>query len=165
MSETIGNRICKFRKEKSMTQEDLAEKIGVSSQAVSKWENDASCPDISLLPQLACLLGVSVNELLTGNNNEVRVLSEDRRKSLDKLIMRVNIHSAQGDKIRVNLPLSLVKVTLEMGMALGSFHNIFQERMKDIDLTKIIELAEKGVMGRLVEIKSAEGDVIEVVIE
>jgi len=50
MSETIGNRISKYRKEKGMTQEELANKMGVSSQAVSKWENDASCPDIGLVP-------------------------------------------------------------------------------------------------------------------
>ena len=52
MNETIGNRIAKYRKEKGFTQESLAEQLGVSAQAVSKWENDASCPDINLLPQL-----------------------------------------------------------------------------------------------------------------
>ena len=50
MNETIGNRITKFRKAKGMPQEELANQLGVSSQAVSKWENDISCPDISLLP-------------------------------------------------------------------------------------------------------------------
>ena len=57
MNETNGNRISKYRKEKGMTQEELAGKLGVSSQAVSKWENDASCPDISLLPELCRILG------------------------------------------------------------------------------------------------------------
>ena len=53
MSETIGNRISKYRKAKGMTQEELANQMGVSSQAVSKWENDASCPDIATLPSCA----------------------------------------------------------------------------------------------------------------
>lgn len=53
MNESIGNRICKFRKEKGLTQEDLAGKLGVSSQAVSKWENDQSCPDIPCCPSCA----------------------------------------------------------------------------------------------------------------
>ena len=69
MNESIGNRISKYRREKGLTQEELAAKLGVSSQAVSKWENDASCPDISLLPQLCRTLGISTDELLTGNNN------------------------------------------------------------------------------------------------
>ena len=62
--ETLGTRIAALRKEKGLTQEQLAEKVGVSAQAVSKWENDVSCPDITLLPLLADLFGVSVDELL-----------------------------------------------------------------------------------------------------
>lgn len=61
---TIGKRIMTLRKQKSMTQEQLAERVGVSAQAVSKWENDVSCPDISLIPQLADVLGVTTDELL-----------------------------------------------------------------------------------------------------
>ena len=57
--ETLGKRIAMLRKEKGLTQEQLAEKVGVSAQAVSKWENDVSCPDITLLPLLADILGVS----------------------------------------------------------------------------------------------------------
>ena len=47
---TIGERIKYHRKRLGMTQEQLAERIGVSAQAVSKWENNLSCPDISILP-------------------------------------------------------------------------------------------------------------------
>ncbi len=61
---TIGKRIQTLRKEKNLTQEQLAEQIGVSAQAVSKWENDYSCPDISILPKLAEVLGVSTDTLL-----------------------------------------------------------------------------------------------------
>jgi|GEM_PF-6583186 len=46
MANTLGSRIGEFRKKKGITQDQLAEYIGVSSQAVSKWENDLSCPDI-----------------------------------------------------------------------------------------------------------------------
>ena len=60
----IGKKIQKLRKERGLTQEALAEKIGVSAQAVSKWENGYSCPDISVLPTLASILGVSTDELL-----------------------------------------------------------------------------------------------------
>ena len=51
--ETMGKRISELRKNKGMTQEQLAQQVGVTAQAVSKWENDLSCPDISILPQLA----------------------------------------------------------------------------------------------------------------
>ena len=61
---TMGERIKHHRKRLGMTQEQLAERLGVSPQAVSKWENNLSCPDISLLPELATVLGISVDELL-----------------------------------------------------------------------------------------------------
>lgn len=61
---TIGGRIKYHRKRLGMTQEQLAARMGVSAQAVSKWENDLSCPDISILPELAALFGISVDELL-----------------------------------------------------------------------------------------------------
>lgn len=55
--------IAELRKEKGMTQLELAEKIGVTDKAVSKWERDLSCPDINSLPDLAEILGVTVDEL------------------------------------------------------------------------------------------------------
>ncbi len=61
---TMGERIKHHRKRLGLTQEQLAERLGVSPQAVSKWENNLSCPDISLLPELAEVLGISVDELL-----------------------------------------------------------------------------------------------------
>ena len=164
MNETIGNRIAKFRKAKSMTQEELANHMGVSSQAVSKWENDASCPDISLLPKLAKVLGVTTDELLTGKNDQVQMVPEHHRKSLDELIMRVKVNSAEGDKVRVNLPMSLVKVALEMGVDISGGMN-GAEALKNLDMSKIIELAECGAIGKLVEVESADGDTVEVVVE
>ena len=66
MNTTLGKRIAALRHEKGLKQDELAEKLAVSPQAVSKWENDQTCPDISLLPHLAEILGVSVDELLSG---------------------------------------------------------------------------------------------------
>lgn len=162
MNETIGNRISKYRKEKGMTQEELAGKLGVSSQAVSKWENDASCPDISLLPQLCKLLGITTDELLTGNSNEVRLVPLEQRKSMDELTLRVRINSAEGDKVRVNLPMSLVKVAMEIGVEINAGGT---DALKNVDLEKILKLVESGAIGKLVEVESAEGDIVEVVVE
>ncbi len=67
-SETLGRRIARLRLARTATQERLAKELNVSPQAVSKWENDINYPDISLLPDLARFLGVSVDELLSGAN-------------------------------------------------------------------------------------------------
>ena len=164
MNESIGSRIARLRKEKKMTQEALAEQMGVSSQAVSKWENDQSCPDISLLPILCSIFGISTDELLTGSNDEVRMLPADQRKSLDELILRVRINSAAGDKVKVNLPMSLVKICLELGVSVAPQMN-GMESLQNIDLGKIMDLAERGMIGKLVEVESAEGDTVEIVVE
>lgn len=61
---TLGKRIAMLRKNQGWTQEQLGEKVGVSAQAVSKWENDLACPDITTLPILADLFGITTDELL-----------------------------------------------------------------------------------------------------
>lgn len=64
MESTIGKRIAAGRKQMRLTQDQLAEKLGLTAQAVSKWENDLSCPDITMLPKLADIFGMSTDELL-----------------------------------------------------------------------------------------------------
>ena len=64
MNESIGSIIMRLRKEHGMTQDQLANALGITFQAVSKWENGVSSPDISTLPLLADLFGVSVDQLL-----------------------------------------------------------------------------------------------------
>lgn len=71
-NQTMGGMIASLRREKGMTQADLAKQMGVTDKAVSKWERDLSCPDVQTLPKLAEVLGISVEELLqptpkTGN--------------------------------------------------------------------------------------------------
>lgn len=64
MEETLGKRIVANRKRLGITQDRLAEQLGVTAQAVSKWENDQSCPDITMLPKLAEIFGISADALL-----------------------------------------------------------------------------------------------------
>lgn len=165
MNETIGNRIAKFRKAKGMTQEDLANQLGISSQAVSKWENDASCPDISLLPQLCRVLGVTTDELLTGKNDEVKMVPAEQRKSLDQLTMRIKVDSSEGDKVRVNLPMTMVKLGLEIGVNMLPNMSDTAELFQNVDLSKLVQLVELGMIGKLVEVESADGDTVEIVVE
>ena len=61
----IGNNIKQLRLRKNLTQDQVAEKLGVSYQAVSKWENNANTPDIALLPEIADLFGVSIDALFS----------------------------------------------------------------------------------------------------
>ena len=61
---TMGKIIATLRKEKGMTQKELADQLGITDKAVSKWERDASFPDTATIPKLAEILGVSVEELL-----------------------------------------------------------------------------------------------------
>ncbi len=62
--QTMGEIISALRKEKGMTQKDLADKMGVTDKAVSKWERNLSCPDISSIPKLAEVLGTGVETLM-----------------------------------------------------------------------------------------------------
>ena len=63
-TKTMGEKISALRKEKGMTQRQLAELMNVTDKAVSKWERDLSCPDIHSIPALAQALGVTAEELL-----------------------------------------------------------------------------------------------------
>ena len=87
--ETMGKRIADLRKQKGMTQEQLAQQLGVTAQAVSKWENDLSCPDISILPQLAEVLGVTTDELL--GKVQLRSLSLEDAEKTEKRKHTVNV--------------------------------------------------------------------------
>ncbi len=60
---TIGNVIATYRKNMGLTQDGLAQQLGVTNQAVSKWESDQSCPDILLLPKIADIFGITIDEL------------------------------------------------------------------------------------------------------
>lgn len=164
---TLGRKIQKMRKEKGWTQEELANRVGVSAQAVSKWETDVSSPDISLLRPLAEKFGVSVDELLnmeeTMAQPVVQMVAPEKRKSLNELVLRMNILDTEGDSVKINLPMPLVKMALEIGMAMPKMKN--KEILQTVDLEKILMLAESGASGKLMEIKSADGDLVEIVIE
>lgn len=164
--DTLGKRIAALRKEKGMTQEELAEKLGVSPQAVSKWENGQSCPDISLLPRLAAIFGVTTDLLLTGEQETtppVQMLPPEKRKDINDMMLRILVESANGDKVRVNLPMALVQVAMDMGMELPQVNG--NDALKNIDLGKILDLVRHGAIGNLVEIESADGDTVKVFVE
>ena len=161
---TIGSRIAQKRKALGLTQDALASQLGISSQAVSKWENDISAPDITLLPALAKILNCTTDELLSGKTDEVRVVPESQRKDPNELMLRIRVLSADGDKIRVNLPFALLKAFSGTGMDIAaSFSGM--DALRGIDMEQILTLVENGTVGKLVEVESAQGDTVEIVVE
>jgi len=64
--EKIGNFIKQRKKQKNLTQEELAELLGVNNRSISRWENAKCMPDISLLKDLSKILGVTINDLISG---------------------------------------------------------------------------------------------------
>ena len=166
MEMTIGKRIAALRREKNLKQDDLAQMLEVSPQAVSKWENDQTCPDISLLPKLAKILGVSVDELLSGKQEQqpmVTLVPEDQRKDIKDMMLRIVVDSADGDKVRVNLPMALVQLAMEMGMEMPQVSG--NDALKDIDWAQVMELVRHGAMGNLIEVESADGDIVRIFVE
>ena len=163
MEMTIGKRIAALRRETNLKQDDLAQILEVSPQAVSKWENDQTCPDISLLPKLAKILGVSVDELLSGKQEAqpvVTLVPEDQRKDIKDMMLRIVVDSSDGDKVRVNLPMALVQLAMEMGMEMPKVSG--NDALKNIDWAQIMNLVRNGAMGNLVEVESADGDIVRI---
>ena len=166
MEMTIGKRIAALRREKGMKQDELAQILEVSPQAVSKWENDQTCPDISLLPKLAGTLGVSVDELLSGKQETqppVTLVSKEKRKDMKDMTLRIMVNSSDGDRVRVNLPMALVQMAMEMGVELPQVTG--NDALKNIDWKQLIELVCQGAMGNLVEVDSADGDTVRIFVE
>ena len=162
---TLGTKIAEYRKLKKMTQEELASKLNVSSQAVSKWENDLSIPDLPILIELSDIFNVSLDELIRQKENvEVaRVVEPQLRKSVDQMMLKVVIDSGDGDKVRLNLPLSLIKTGMEIGMSMPEING--KAALKGIDLEKVMKLVDQGLVGKLIEIESADGDHVEIFVE
>lgn len=165
METTLGKRIAALRKEKELKQDDIAQLLDVSPQAVSKWENDQTCPDIGLLPKLAQILGVTTDELLSGKQElqAVKVLPPEERRDIKDMLLRIIVDSADGDKVRVNLPMALVQVAMEMGMEMPQLSG--NDALKNIDLAQILELVRHGAIGNLVEVESADGDTVRIFVE
>ena len=238
--ETLGRRIARLRLAKTATQERLAKELNVSPQAVSKWENDINYPDISLLPDLARFLGVSVDELLSGasastqesvaaqestaekstaaqesaaevvsvaadepaeiveepteqdsqgiatqssgfsfgklfGKSMVKVEKNDEADGGKKKGVRLGNGSAKhglhlyvvsddGDVVDMCVPLGLAKFVLNSGIQVsGSYLNQeTQEQLSNINLDALMDAAKTGESGTLVDITSADGDVVKI---
>ena len=164
MEKTIGKKLYELRKQSGFTQDYVAEKLQVSAQAVSKWENDIACPDIMTLPNIANLYGISIDELFKNEEVQSNVKFEKEEKvNENELIFRVYVDTANGDDIKVNLPYLLVKELINVGKNIsGLFAGV---DLSSVDFESIFRMVEMGVIGEIVTVKTQNGDNIRVVVE
>ena len=97
--EKIGGFIAACRKERGLTQAKLAERLGITDRAVSKWENGKSLPDASLMLELCDLLGINVNELLSGE----RLDMDDYRKMAEENLVELSRYEEAANKRLLSL--------------------------------------------------------------
>lgn len=178
-SETLGRRIARLRLEYGMTQERLAMKMGVTAQAVSKWENDLSAPDIMLLPELARTLGVTVDELLEGRKSrEIAPAEPEPQSGLEPepvpvparsdesrpKKLHIHVDSGDGDVVNINVPLGMASAVLGASSKLPGVVNL-NLNDADVDMTLIAEAIKHGEKGTLVEVDSGDGDHVTISLE
>ena len=112
----IGKFISSCRKEQGMTQAALAEKLGISDRAVSKWETGKSMPDSGIMLELCELLGINVNELLSGE----RIMTEvyDKRAEENLLEMRRQVEEKNKQLLRTEYLIVIPAVVLGLVLIL-----------------------------------------------
>lgn len=162
----LGVKIAKLRKEKFMTQTDLADALEVSTQAVSKWEVGSSYPDISLIPKLADILDTSTDYLLRDEEQpQVQMQKESTKKDISEMIFKIRVQDADGSKVKVNLPIGFFKLGFNIMDGVDFNGKVDKEVFKNIDFDSLIEMAEKGVIGHIVEVEDEDGSVVSIFIE
>lgn len=142
---TIGQNIAYFRKQKKFTQEELAEKMSVTAQAVSKWECDTSYPDIIVMQALAKTLGVSVDNLLEGER-AVAELCEASAEIINRRIMLIQVDTDESHVI-TRIPVNAVKKAIDNGV----LKKIVGEETFD-QVVGAFDMADDGFVGTLVEV-------------
>ena len=121
----IGKFISNLRKEQGMTQAELASKLGVTDRAVSKWENGRGLPDLSFVLPLADTLGISINELLSGE----RIDNEYYQEKLEEnIVQTIEYSKGKIKNVRKTFAMILTMVLIVV-ILLGTLFNIDVGRM------------------------------------
>lgn len=121
----IGKFIASCRKEQGMTQANLAEKLGITDRAVSKWENGKSMPDSGIMLELCELLKINVNELLSGEKIDMNNYEEKTEENLRQVLNRVEkiLNENRVLKLAITILLIIIAmfVVFEFGEDIGRF--------------------------------------------
>lgn len=151
---TLGTRIAEMRKQKGYTQEEFSDMLGVSPQAVSKWENDLSCPDIMLIPQIATIFGITTDELLTGKAPEKEATEEKQQSrpsaDLSKLKLRIQVLHPSKKPVNISLPLLLVKKVARIGNGISGI--VGSAALTGDQMEQILCLVDNGISGEILNI-------------
>lgn len=163
----IGAMVAELRARRGWTQEALAQRVGVSAQAVSKWETDQSMPDVTLLLPLASALGCTTDELLNGDPARLthargavvtgEVVPEHRRAT--KILIRVE-YDGDEKPVLVRVPIGV----LRFGVRLWSSLPILDDH-PEIDKNVLLEHIERGLVGEVIRVESQDGAVVTVALE
>lgn len=170
----LGENIAALRKNRGFTQEELAKRLGVSPQAVSKWENGTACPDIALLPEIADIFSVTVDDLmrapaerLISNENKLGKDESEADKSAtdfkdckpcgfeDKKV-NISIIQPNGKPVNVKLPFNLVKTGMKIGSIYGLPQNLFNS---------VAEALSSEEIGEILSLDGENGEKITITIE
>lgn len=170
----LGENIAALRKNRGFTQEELAKRLGVSPQAVSKWENGTACPDIALLPEIADIFSVTVDDLMRASAE--RLISNENKQGEDESeadksatdfkdckpsgleAKKVNISIIQqnGKPVNVKLPFNLVKTGMKIGSIYGLPQNLFNS---------VAEAISSEEIGEILSLDGENGEKITITIE
>lgn len=170
----LGENIAALRKNRGFTQEELAKRLGVSPQAVSKWENGTACPDIALLPEIADIFSVTVDDLmrapaerLISNENKQGEDESEADKSatdfkdckpsgLEAKKVNISIIQQNGKPVNVKLPFNLVKTGMKIGSIYGLPQNLFNS---------VAEALSSEEIGEILSLDGENGEKITITIE
>jgi len=114
--EKIGKFILKLRREKNMTQQELADRIGVTDRAISKWENGRGLPDLSLMMPLCKELGITINELISGEQIEKEDYQSKLEENIFKTIDYTNRKFVNKNKIFKIVVGTIITIVLIVGL-------------------------------------------------
>ncbi len=126
----IGKFISDLRKEKGLTQAQLSEKLGITDRAVSKWETGRSMPDASIMLELCEILGISVNELLSGEVLEMNNYNEKVEKNLLEIVKQKEEADKRLLKMEIVLGL-LISIVFFVLIFIASFAEM-EDRLRII---------------------------------
>ena len=156
MKYTIGQNISIFRKKAGMTQEELSEKMNVTSQAVSKWENDLSYPDLECMNRLSRILGTTIDTLINGESAVPEVKIADNT-NIEKRILVLSTKVKKPSEITANLRLPMeficaLKADDKLAEVVG------EDNVKSVE--EALELAKMGVVGTVLCTHTDEVDAV-----
>ena len=125
--ETIGKFIQQKRREKQLTQKELAYKLGVTDKAVSKWERGQGCPDVSILEKLSKELGVSILEILKGRiiENEIIKVTE-----ANDYIQETIKYTKNNIKETINKIITFIIISIALLLLILNIQNIINMNKK-----------------------------------